>query len=636
MNGKRRPILRTLRGIWLAFDWTLRVGINLLLLALLIFFFSLFSSAEPTKIPDGAALVVSPTGYLVEELWGDPAERALRDLLGQPLPPETLMSDLLEAIRRGRDDDRIQAMALDVESLAGGGLSKLRELQQAIEEFSAAGKTVVAYGDGYSQSQYYIASAADEVLLHPMGLVLATGYGSYGRYYREALERFAVEWNVFRVGEYKSAVEPFLRDDMSAEDREARLAYLGELWRGWREDVGAARSLPPEALDLYAGQFARKLAAVDGDAARLALDEGLVDRIAARDEARARLVELVGEDDDGESYRRVGWKSYAAAVHEERRGGDKDVAIVVASGTILDGTQPPGTIGGDSTARLIREAREDERVGALVLRIDSPGGSSFASEVIRREVELTRLEGKPVVASMGSVAASGGYWIATAADQIWASPVTLTGSIGIFAMVPTFGGTLEKIGVHVDGVGTGPLAGTLRPDRDLPQEARESIQLLIGQGYRDFVRRVADGRHMEYQAVDEVARGRVWTGEDALELGLVDSLGDLDEAVGAAAALAELGDEYGVRTFARQPSTRARLVELLFGAARRAGLHGPSRRTGPELAWLAVARRELTQWTELASSAAGGLPRTWAHCLCDAGDHGEVGALSAGRPAGGR
>lgn len=627
MSSKRRSILRTLRGLWLAFDWTLRVGVNLLLLAMLVVLFGLFSGGEPARVPEGAALVVSPSGYLVEALWGDPTERALREVLGQPLPPETSMPDLLEAIERARDDDRIRAMALDVEGLLGGGLSKLRDLKGAIESFREAGKTVVAYGDGYSQPQYYLASAADEILLHPMGLVLATGYGSYGRYYREALDRFAVEWNVFRVGEYKSAVEPYLRDDMSPEDRDARLAYLSDLWREWRADVGASRSLAPEQLDAYAARFPDKLAAVGGDAARLALEEGLVDRIAARDEARARLIELVGEDDAGESYRRIGWESYLTDVREPRRGGKKDVALIVASGTILDGTHPPGTVGGDSLARQIRRAREDVRVASVVLRIDSPGGSSFASEVIRREIEVTRREGKPVVASMGSVAASGGYWIAAAADQIWASPVTLTGSIGIFAMVPTFGGTLEKVGVHVDGVGTGPLAGTLRFDRPLPEAARAAIDLLVHQGYRDFITRVAEGRHMEAEAVDRVAGGRVWTGMDALGLGLVDSLGDLDEAIEAAAALADLGEEYGVREFVEAPTARARLLGLLLGAASRAGLRRPAVQAHPELAWLEVARRELAQWTELTGGTVAGLPRPWAHCLCDAGDRGPASAF---------
>ncbi len=558
--------------LWTALDQTRRFAVNALFLVLLILLVGLFFADTRPRVEEGSALVVAPTGVLVEQLYSSPAEEVLMGYLGQERP-ETLMKTLLEAIEEATDDDRIEVMYLDLNKMQGGSLSKLQTLRKALEEFKAAGKTIIASADYYGQPQYHLAAVADEVFLHPMGMVFVTGYGSYRRYYRDALDMWEIDWNVFRVGEYKSAVEPFLRNDMSPEAKESRLAWLSELWVAYRQDVAEARGLETEAIEGYVQNLPTLLSDHDGQAAELAKATGLVDEVAHRDQVRDRLIELVGEDEETKSFRQIGYRSYLEAVKKRQQGKDEAVAVVVAKGTILGGSQPAGRIGGKSTARLIRQARESDKVKALVLRVDSPGGSSFASEVIRREVELTREAGKPVVASFGSVAASGGYWISMPADEIWAHPTTITGSIGIFAMVPTFQRTLAKLGVHNDGVGTSNLAGTLRPDRELPAEAALALQEMIDWGYRDFITKAAAGRHMTVEEIDRIARGRVWTGRDALRLGLVDHLGGLEEAIAASAVRAGLGDDYEIVYFEKEPSSTDRLLSQFLGwLATRTGL----------------------------------------------------------------
>ena len=558
--------------LWTALDQTRRFAVNAVFLVLLILLVGLFFADTRPRVEEGSALVVAPTGVLVEQLYSSPAEQAILGYLGQERP-ETLMKTLLEAIEEAKDDDRIDVMYLDLDKMQGGSLSKLQTLGTALEEFKAAGKTIIASAEYYGQPQYHLAAVADEVFLHPMGMVFLTGYGSYRRYYRDALDMWEIDWNVFRVGEYKSAVEPFLRNDMSPEAKESRLAWLSELWVAYRQDVAEARGLETEAIEGYVQNLPTLLSDHDGQAAELAKAIGLVDEVAHRDQVRDRLIELVGEDEESKSFRQIGYRSYLEAVEKRKQAEEAAVAVVVAKGTILGGSQPAGRIGGKSTARLIRQARENDKVKALVLRVDSGGGSSFASEVIRREVELTREAGKPVVASFGSVAASGGYWISMPADEIWAHPTSITGSIGIFAMVPTFQRTLAKLGVHNDGVGTSNLAGTLRPDRELPAEAALALQEMIDWGYRDFITKAAAGRHMTVEEIDRVARGRVWTGRDALRLGLVDHLGGLEEAIAAGAARAGLGDDYEIVYFEKEPSSTDRLLSQFLGwLATRAGL----------------------------------------------------------------
>jgi len=601
MSDRKRGLVGRL---WRGVDVTRRFVVNLLFLAVVVAAAVLLVQGRGPDVPESAALVLAPEGTIVEQLGGDPVERARNELTGTA-EPQTLLRDLLDAIEAAATDDRIQVLFLDLDRMGGAGLTKLQDLGAAIRDFKTSGKRVIAAADMYGQNQYYLASLADEIYLHREGALLLEGYGRYRTYYRDLIDRLEIDWNVFRVGTFKSAVEPYLRRDMSEAARTANLEWLGDLWRTWLADVAAARGVPVEVLEDYVVRFPVHLAEAGGDLAETAVAAGLVDVAATRDAVRDRLVELVGEDEESHSFFRVSHEDYLKALGGDRPGVDPDgdgVGVIVARGSILDGTQPPGKIGGDSTAALIRQARHDDDVKALVLRVDSGGGSAFASEVIRRELELLREAGKPLVVSMGSVAASGGYWIATPADEIWAYPTTITGSIGIFGMLPTFQRPLEKhLGIRVDGVGTTWAAGAMRLDRALPVEVKESMQLVIEQGYRDFIGLVAAARGSTPEAVDGIAQGRVWSGEDAHRLGLVDQLGGFDQAVAAAARLADLGDDYAVHWVTRELDLGQRLMVGLFETS--AGLLGSTDtravEPGPHLRLLRRLETQLEQLTEL-------------------------------------
>jgi len=543
-----RAIGKLLRWIWGGLDGLRKVLHLILLLFLFGLLWAAFSRSIPL-VPDKAALVIAPNGPLVEQLRGDPFERAVAESLRQA-PAETLLRDVVEAIEAAADDERISALYLDLGGMDGAGVAKLQEVGGAIARFRESGKPVIAYGDLYDQPQYYLAAHADEVYLDPMGMVFIDGVANYGLYFKDAIDKLSVDWNIFRVGSYKSAVEPFIRNDMSAEEREASLVWLGTVWGTYKQDVAKARGLEPERLQAYADDAVEALRRADGDLAKMALDAGLVTALEGRYAVEERLAEITGSDEDnGESYVGVGMAAYLANIHSQEalaRAPESKVAVIVAAGEILPGEQPPGMVGGDTLAQQLRDARDDDAVKAVVLRIDSPGGSVFASEVIRREVAGLREAGKPVVASMSSLAASGGYYIAMDADRIVASPATITGSIGIFAMFPTFQRTLEKLGVHSDGVGTTALSGDFRGDRALGEASREILQQSIEYEYRQFIGHVAEARQKAVEQVDAVAQGRVWAGAEAQDLGLVDELGGYQRAIELAAELAELGDDYDV------------------------------------------------------------------------------------------
>jgi len=572
MPSERRPAVHVVIRIWRFISAVMLVAINLVFLAIVAaIVLALLPEGRP-EVPKRAALVVAPEGRLVEQLSGDPVERAINRLAGRQ-PRETLLKDLLDGIEAASDDERIAAMLLDLSRFGGAGLTKLQELRQAIVDFRAAGKTVIAAADVYGQGAYHLASVADEVYVRRDGGVIIQGIGSYRRYYKEGLDRFGVDVNVFRVGEYKSYTEPYERDDMSPEAREANLDWLGDLWQAYLDDVASARGIETGTLAELVESFDRRAIAAGGDLARAALDGGLVDTIGSRDHVRDRMIELVGEDEDQHSFHQIDLARYLEALDEDRFGasasGDQ-VAVLVARGEFLPGSQPPGRIGGDSLSGLIRRVRHDEDLKALVLRIDSPGGFAMASETIRRELELLRGAGKPVVVSMSSVAASAGYHIAAESDEIWASPNTLTGSIGIFGMFPTFHRTLETyLGVHTDGVGTTPWADALRPDREMSERVRALIQSNVEFGYRLFLEDVARGRDMAPEEVDRIARGRVWSGRDALERGLVDRLGTLEDAVASAAEKAGLDDGFEIRYIEEELDFSDRVVIELLTVARR-------------------------------------------------------------------
>lgn len=599
-----------LRGIDLSRRLVLNLFFILVLVVLLV-----MAAGGSSKVPSKAILVINPQGLLVEQLGGDPVDRATAKALGNDVP-QTLVYDVLDALKAAEKDDRIAAVLLDLNDAAGGSLEKLEHIGAAIDEVKKSGKKVIATSDFYIDASYYLAAHADEIYLHDQGMVILDGFERFGLYHKDGIDRLELDWNVFRVGEYKSAVEPFLRNDMSPEAKEANLAYLEDLWTGWLADVAQQRGLQPADLRAYVDNLTQSLAANAGDTAQLALASKLVDKVGPRDLLRARLIELGEEDEEKHTFKQVDLGDYLADIGDKRHRYPKDgdgVAVVVAAGNIVDGSAPPGTIGGESTAALIREARNDDKVKAIVLRVDSGGGSAFASEVIRRECELARAEGKKVVVSMGGVAASGGYWIATSADEIWASPNTITGSIGIFGMFPTYQKPLAKyLGTHADGVGTTWLSGALRLDRALDPRVGELIQTMINRGYQEFLERVAKARKMSTAEVDKIARGRVWSGVDAKGIGLVDQLGGLEQAVASAAKLAGLEEGYAVRFIEKEQSFGQKLLaELLSGAHAVAGplAAGPSGLEKQMLDTLAEHRAYLAQWSD---------PRgVYAHCLCD-------------------
>ncbi|MBB3063348.1 signal peptide peptidase SppA [Microbulbifer rhizosphaerae] len=545
-----------------AITWLRRVFTNLLFLLLLLFIGVLiFGKEEQLVIPQGAALRVAPSGYLVDEL-SQPS--SLPAFFGGPqAPAETRVKDLVDAIDSAAKDKRISSLVLELDSLVGASLSKLEEVGGALQRFKAADKPLYAVGDNYTQAQYFLASHADTVYLNPMGSVLLTGFGAYRNYFKSALDKLKINFHVFRVGDYKDFIEPYTRDDMSPASRENNQRWLHELWGEYTEQVTGLRNLPPEAVDTFIEQLPQNLKEHDGSWAEAALAYKFVDQLASRRIVIEELKETIGANDDKQSYKSIDALAYLRSqklTHIPTSEAPK-VGLISASGTIVDGEAPVGQIGSESLGQLIRKAREN-KVKALVLRIDSGGGSAFASEAIRQELLATRAEDIPVVVSMGSVAASGGYWIATGGDRIWASPSTITGSIGVFGAFPTFEDALESLGIYNDGVGTSDLAGTMRIDRPLPPAAASVLQQGVENTYARFLRIVAEARGSTPEEVHKIAQGQVWTGRAAQQLGLVDELGNLNDAIAGAAQLAEVED-YQLVEIRRELSPGEKLLRTL-------------------------------------------------------------------------
>jgi len=561
--------MKIFRFIWRSLN-NLRRAFQILLMLLIVALIFAGMADKEFRIPSSAALVVAPSGALVDQLAGNALERALAEAQGAGVT-QTLLTDVTDSLTAAAQDKRIKAVVLSLDGLAGGGLPKLQAVAQALGVVRDAGKPIIAVGDGFTQDQYYLAAHADEIYLHQLGVLYVDGYGYFRTYLKGIIDKLKVDLNVFRVGKYKSFVEPFIRDDMSAEDRQASQRWLDTLWTAYKRDVAAARGIEPELIDDYANRFVEKLRAARGNTAQVALDNGLVDSLAGEQEIRERLIDLVGPSEfDQGNYSAVDFRDYLAQARLRQidAPGKPKIGVLVASGQIIDGEAPAGTIGGDSLAALIDQAAEDDDVRALVLRVDSPGGSMFASEVVFDRLVRLKLMGKPLVVSMSTVAASGGYYIAMLADEVWASETTITGSIGVGALVPTFQRSLDGIGIHVDGLGTTQLAGQFRPDRALGEQAQEMLQLSVEEAYRIFVGKVAEARGMSFERADNLAQGRVWIGSDALAIGLVDELGGLDDAVRAAAGLAGLDEgDYGRRTIAPELSLGDRLAMQFAGQA---------------------------------------------------------------------
>jgi protease-4 len=616
-------------GIWRGLDG-LRKFLHLVVLLTI---FGFVVGALRTSIPhiaDGSALVIAPKGEIVEQLSGSPVDQAIERVQGDA-KEETLLWDLIDALKAAKKDARIAAVVIDLNYMSGGGQPTLAEFTAAIKDFRSSGKKVVAHATSFLQESYYVAAAADEVYLDPMGLVAIDGYERYRTYYKELLDKIGVEINLFRVGAYKSAAEVYVRTDMSPEDREESLAYLNALWLSYRTAVAEARGLTPTDISDYVNNLVPAMLAAKGDAAKVALDAKLVTGLKSSLDVERRMVALVGgdsprenvekveadESDAGESFNSTSIEDYLRVVHAEKeaRGmGDDKIGVVIASGEILDGSQPPGTVGGETAASLIREAREDDDVKAIVIRVDSPGGSVFASEQIYREVRAAQADGKPVVVSMGDLAASGGYYIAAPADEIWAHPATITGSIGIFGAIPTFQNTLKKIGVNVDGVGTTNLSGQLRVDRALGEDAKILLQSFIERGYEEFLAHVAEGRKKTRDEVHAIAQGRVWIGTDAKNNGLVDHLGLFDQAVKSAAKLADLSGDYEVERIEPELSWAESLaLQIRVWFARNfvgdIAARMPALQVAREFQPL---QRELARWSRMNAR-----DNRYAYCFCD-------------------
>lgn len=558
---------KTLGFIWNFLDG-LRKAVHLvLMLAVLILILALLSSTS-VIVPDPSALVISPTGDLVDELTGTPLDRALETAGDQER--ETLVRDLVEAIDRASGDDRIQALVLRLDNMGAAGLTKVNRVADAIVRFRDSGKRVVAAGGDYSQGQYLLASTADEIYLHPLGSVFLRGFGFYRLFMGDTLDKLSVDWHVFRTGENKTLYDNLTRSGMSEAEKQETRVLLDQLWQDYRQRVADARSLTPEAVQEYADSYLDHLRGEDGDPAALARSEGLVDELLAYGEVEQRMIDLVGEDEDTGSFRQIDFRDYLSSVRLTKTpavDGRPEVAVIVASGMILDGDQPPGTVGSDSIAGLIREARQDDDIKAVVLRVDSGGGSQFASDVILGELVRLKETGKPLVVSMGDTAASGGYLISLAADEIWANPDTVTGSIGVIAALPSFDRALGRLGMRMDGIGTTRYSGDFNPVAGISPEAQEILQLSVDASYRRFLDQVSVARSLPLEGLETIAGGRVWSGRDAKRLGLVDALGDLDDAVEAAAARADLAPGYHVRYLQKPLSFGDALAIRAFGRA---------------------------------------------------------------------
>lgn len=608
-------LARIFSWLWTGADG-LRKGLHLLLL-LFVFgiFFGAMSGSAPS-LPSNTALVIRPAGRIVEQLEGNAYDRAIAELVGDGRP-QTLLQDILDGLRYAKEDDRIKAVVLELGSIGGGGLSKLQVIGDAIDDFQLSGKPVLANADYYSQSAYYLASRADEAYMHEDGVLFMRGFGVYRNYYKNAIDKLEIDWNVFRVGTHKSFVEPYMRNDMSPEDRESMTRLLDQLWGLYQSDILQARQLDEDTIRALTDNLVARTAEQGGRLGDVFVNAGLLDGLLSREEFQKKVLEYVAEDDDTEGrYQGTNLHEYLA----ERRLLDvspvkeENVAVIVAAGEILNGTQPPGLIGGDSTAELLRKARLDDSVKAIVLRVDSGGGSVFASRIIGDEIKELKKSGKPLVASMGSAAASGGYWISAAADKIYATPATITGSIGVFGIFPTFQRTLNKIGVSTDGVGTTRLAGQFRPDREMSPEAKELMQLFVNGDYDDFITLVAEYRGIEKEQVDRIAQGQVWTGLDALENGLIDELGTLDDSIAAAAALAELEEgEYGRKYFEKELSAAEQLaVEFLGSATVRSILADATNRPMTSVDKLKIMLEQALAPMMLFNDPKG----VYAHCFC--------------------
>jgi len=613
-DQKRSAFARFFIGIWRFIDGTRRLVLNLLfLLIFTVIVLAFVNTSDSLVVQPKTALLLNPQGDIVEEYSGSPLDQAFMRATEQ-IQAETRLRDLVEAVRRARDDERIVRLVISPSDLRHTGMASLLELEAAIADFKTSGKPVITLADSLQQQQYYLAAMADEIWLNPQGMVWLDGFSSYRNYYAEAMDKLDVEINLFRVGEYKSAMEPWVRNDMSDEDRRSSLFWLGSLWQQYLEGVSRHRGIPLVDLSSAINGFADRLDAAGGDFARLALELGLVDKLVSRPEANQELASLGAAAKGSDTYRQVEFQRYLNLTEPQQdHSSPNTVAVVVLEGEIVRGHQPPGLAGAETLIGRLRSVAENSEVKAVVLRVNSPGGEVFASELIRREVQALRESGRTVVVSMGDVAASGAYWIATAAEELWATSATVTGSIGVFGMLPTFAEPLEKLGIHADGVGTTPLAGKLRLDMPLDADLRRIFQRSTEQTYENFVNLVASSRALSPEEVHRVARGQVWSGSQARDRGLLDQEGSLQQAIDSAARIAGLGADYRVHySEVEMTSLESFLLNITGSIMARVGwtMRAPAWTHLPLLDNLLADLRFL--------AASGGQFTQAAHCLCRA------------------
>jgi len=549
------------RKLWWLLDGTRRAILNLLLLALIVAIVWGMAS-RPRLLQDKTVLVLNLDGQVVEQYSGSARSQALARLRGNDVPRQTRLRDVLRGLDLAAKDPKISSLLLNLDEFAGAGPANLREMALAIQRFKTSGKPVLAYGDAYSQRGYYLAAQANEIYMHPMGEVHLSGFGGYRMYYKDALDRIGITANVLKAGAYKSYGEPYTGNGPSKEALDADRYLYDALWARYTSSVEEARKLEAGSINRGINELPQRLATAKGDMAALALASRLIDGLKTRDEMRALLIKNNAAADGGKTFRQMGFAEYLDRQPEEAVFGDH-VAIVVAEGEIVDGDAGPGHVGGDSTARLIRQAREDDQAKAVLLRVNSPGGSAFASEIVRRELELTRKAGKPVIISMGDVAASGGYWISMSSDKVIADPTTITGSIGVFAMLPTGEKLLDKLSVHTGGYGTTWLAGGFDQRRALDPRLAGVIQAGVLHTYDSFTSQAAKARKKSQAEIDAVAQGRVWTGAQALDRGLVDELGSFGDALVAANKLAKLKADAKPVWIEKSPGRFERLLDGL-------------------------------------------------------------------------
>ncbi|EBU9771286.1 signal peptide peptidase SppA [Salmonella enterica] len=568
-----RTLWRFIAGF---FKWTWRV-LNLvreMVLNLFFIFLVLVGVGIWMQIGNGSNSEQTARGALLLDISGvivdNPSTNHRLGALGRQLfgassdrLQENSLFDIVNAIRQAKDDRNITGIVLDLKNFTGADQPSMRYIGKALREFRDSGKPVFAVGENYSQGQYYLASFANKIWLSPQGQVDLHGFATNGLYYKTLLDKLKVSTHVFRVGTYKSAVEPFIRDDMSPAAREADSRWIGELWQNYLHTVSANRQISPQQLFPGAQAIIDGLTSVGGDTAKYALDHKLVDALASSADVEKALTKQFGWSKTENNYRAISYYDYSLKTPADTGG---TIAVIFANGAIMDGEETPGNVGGDTTASQIRDARLDPKVKAIVLRVNSPGGSVNASEVIRAELAAARAAGKPVVVSMGGMAASGGYWISTPANYIVASPSTLTGSIGIFGVINTVENSLSSIGVHSDGVSTSPLAD-ISMTKALSPEVQQMMQLSIEYGYKRFITLVADARKRTPEQIDKIAQGHVWTGEDAKANGLVDSLGDFDDAVAKAAELAKL-KQWHLDYYQDEPTVLDMVMDSMTGSVR--------------------------------------------------------------------